>query len=197
MRVMTLLTDRAEAFRVSRAQFEEIRDRPPEQGRYELLDGEVLVTPSPAPAHQEVVAALLGLLRPLLPTSQIALPAPLDVVIQTADGDTVLQPDLFVGEREHLTDKGYEGPPIIVVEVLSPTTWHRDLGDKMAAYAYAGVPHYWVIAPERPSLTVYRLGADGSYVEQHHVEGDQQTVVIDPVQVTLRPGQLALRTVRE
>lgn len=189
---MTFLTDRAEAFRVSRADFEEIRDRPPEQGRYELLDGEVLVTPSPTPAHQEAVAALLGLLRAALPPPQIALPAPMDVMIQTADGDTVLQPDLVVGERAGLVAKGYEGPPVMVVEVLSPTTWHRDLGEKMAAYAYAGVPHYWVLAPETPSLTVYRLGQDGSYVEEQHVEGSQEAAVTAPVQLVLRPDQLTL-----
>lgn len=75
---MPLLTDRAEAHRVSRAEFETIRAWPPfDTDRYELLDGEVLVTPSPRPTHQEVVSALVGLLRPAVPADQAVLPAPL------------------------------------------------------------------------------------------------------------------------
>ena len=62
---MQLLTDRAEAFRVSRVEFERLRDRPGDTDRYELLDGEVLVTPSPSPTHQEILAELIALLRPL------------------------------------------------------------------------------------------------------------------------------------
>ena len=51
---------------------------------------------------------------------------------------------------------------MLVVEALSPTTWHRDLGVKMGAYAEAGVEHYWVVAPTTRSVTTYRLSAQGS-----------------------------------
>lgn len=71
-----LLTDRAEAFRVSRAEFGELRDRPRDTHRYELLDGEVLVTPAPSPLHQEVVASLLDVLRPLSRPEWSVLPGP-------------------------------------------------------------------------------------------------------------------------
>lgn len=187
---MQLLTDRAEAFRVSRPEFEEIRNRPGDHTRFELLDGEVLVTPSPAPVHQEIVAALTVLLRPRVPARWSVLPGPLDVVLQTDDGDTVLQPDLLIGHRERLTAQGHDGPPVLVVEVLSPTTWQRDLGGKMAAYAQSGVEHYWVIAPTAPSLTVYRLDPDGRYVEHAHVEGRRGVDLTTPVAVTLSPARL-------
>ena len=172
---MQLLTDRAEAYRVSRAEFETIRDRPLGADRYELLDGEVLVTPSPSPMHQRVVAELIALLRPAVPPDWWVLPGPLDVELETNEGDTVLQPDLLVARRERLTAKGHDGPPVLVVEVLSPTTWQRDLGVKMAAYAQAGVPHYWVVAPATRSITVYQLGADHSYTEHAHVEGEHSS----------------------
>jgi Uma2 family endonuclease len=187
---MQLLTDRAEVYRVSRAEFEVIRDRPLDTDRYELLDGEVLVTPSPSPVHQEVVAALTTLLRPVVPSEWSVLPGPLDVELRTEEGDTVLQPDLLIAHRDRLTAKGHAGAPVLVVEVLSPTTWHRDLGVKMAAYGQAGVQHYWVVAPATRSLTVYQLGEDHTYVEKAHAEGDTEIEVSEPVDLTLSPSSL-------
>ncbi|SOC53701.1 Endonuclease, Uma2 family (restriction endonuclease fold) [Ornithinimicrobium cerasi] len=187
---MQLLTDRADAYRVGRAEFEAIRDRPLGTDRYELLDGEVLLTPSPSPVHQEVVSELVTLLRPLTPPHWSVLSGPLDVELRTADGDTVLQPDLLIAHRGRLTAKGHDGPPVLVVEVLSPTTWQRDLGVKMAAYAQAGVPHYWVVAPTTCSITIYELGPDAAYVERHHAEGQQRVEVTAPVEVVLSPTGL-------
>lgn len=187
---MQLLTDRAEAYRVSRSEFETIRDRPLGADRYELLDGEVLVTPSPSPAHQRVVAELIALLRPAVPPDCWVLPGPLDVELTTSDGDTVLQPDLLIARRDRLTTTGHKGPPVLVVEVLSPTTWQRDLGVKMAAYAEASVPHYWVVAPTTRSITVYQLGADRTYTEHAHAEGDQMVALETPVKVSLSPASL-------
>jgi len=190
---MQLLTDRADLYRVGRAEFEAIRDRPLDTDRYELLDGEVLVTPSPSPAHQEVVSELVSLLRPLVRTHWSVLSGPLDVELRTREGDTVLQPDLLIARRDRLTDKGHDGPPVLVVEVLSPTTWQRDLGVKMAAYAQAGVQHYWVVAPATPSVTVYELGEQGMYVERHHAEGAQRLELGAPVHVALTPESLVGR----
>jgi Uma2 family endonuclease len=187
---MQLLTDRADAYRVGRAEFEAIRDRPLDTDRYELLDGEVLVTPSPSPVHQEVVSELTAVLRPLVPPQWSVLSGPLDVVLPAHDGDTVLQPDLLIAHRERLTAKGHDGPPVLVVEVLSPTTWHRDLGAKMAAYAEAGVPHYWVVAPTTRSITVYELGPDGAYAERHHAEGEQRVELTAPLEVAMSPAGL-------
>lgn len=187
---MQLLTDRAEVHRVGREEFEAIRDRPVDTDRYELLDGEVLVTPSPSPAHQEVVRALVVLLHPLVDPAWSLLPGPLDVTLQTPDGDTVLQPDLMIAHRDRLTAQGHDGPPLLVVEVLSPTTWHRDLGPKMAAYGQAGVAHYCVVAPATRSVTVYRLGPDGSYLEEQHAEGGQAVELTAPVGVRFSPAGL-------
>lgn len=74
--------------------------------------------------------------------------------------------------------------------MLSPTTWHRDLGIKMAAYAHAGVPHYWVVAPATRSVTVYRLGPDAAYLEEQHAEGDQEVALTTPVEATFSPADL-------
>lgn len=79
---------------------------------------------------------------------------------------------------------------MLVIEVLSPTTWHRDLGVEMGAYAEAGVEHYWVVAPTTRSVTTYRLSAQGSYDEVDHVQGDDVLRVTKPLELTLRPSDL-------
>lgn len=60
---------------------------------------------------------------------------------------------------------------------------------RMPAYAQAGVPHYWVVAPTAPSLTVYPH-VDGPYVEAHHAEGSQRLSLEEPVAVDLAPAEL-------
>lgn len=191
MEGMTLLTDRAQAHRVSRAEFERYRDEREHDGaRYELLDGEILVTPAPIPLHQRAVLRLARLL-PLTHEDHELFTAPLDVVLPVADADSVLQPDLLLVRRQDITEKVIEGVPLLVVEVLSPTTWRRDLGPKRDTYAAAGVEHYWVVAPTVPSLTVYRLGADDVYEETMHVEGSQVARITEPVTLELRPSDLA------
>lgn len=186
---MQVLTDRAQAHRVSRAEFERLRDGRSDATRYELLDGVVLVTPSPRPRHQVVVVELIGRLLGLMPAHWRLLPGPVDVDL-FGDGETVLIPDLLIADRAQLTEKDHAGPPVLVVEVLSPTTWHRDLGEKMAAYARAGVRHYWVLAPDVPSITIYQLEGDDEYAEFAHAEGTQPAHVTEPVELTLRPADL-------
>lgn len=187
---MTLLTDRAAAHRVGRAEFEEFRDARDDGLRYELLDGEILVTPSPVTVHQRAVGRLLVVLAPVVPAGHELLPAPFDVVLDTGEGDTILQPDLLLARASDLAEENLPAPPLLAVEVLSPTTWHRDLGEKMAAYATAGVLHYWVVTPQTPGLTVHRLGSDARYVEVMHVEGDEVARVEEPFTVSVAPRAL-------
>lgn len=187
---MTSLTDHLFAHAVGREEFEALRDGRDDGNRYELLGGEVLVTPAPAPQHQVVSVALTVLLAPLAGPHQRLLTAPVDVLLPTVAQDTVLQPDLVLTGRADLTSKAVEGVPLLVVEILSPTTWRRDLGIKRDVYAAAGVPHYWVVSPAIPSLTVYRLADDGGYAELHHVTGDGVARVDEPFRLDVRPSDL-------
>ena len=92
--------------------------------------------------------------------------------------------------RDQLTESNVSVPPELVIEVLSPATWRRDLGAKRDAYAAAGVRHYWVIAPDTPSVTVYRLAGSGGYTEEAHLTGDQTWDVTSPVEVSVCPADL-------
>jgi len=162
-------------------------DALPEDGRrHELIDGALIVTPAPSPRHQRAVARLLILLTEACPQDLEVMPAPLDVVLAQ---DTVVEPDLLVAPRSAFTDRDLPGPPLLAVEVLSPTTRHLDLQLKRARYEAAGCPSYWVVDPNVPSLTVWRLEA-GEYGEPVHVEGDGTVRLDHPFPVALCPEDL-------
>lgn len=193
---MTSLTDRASAHRMDRAEFERWRegiDDRTDRNRYELLKGEVLVTPAPSTRHQIAVGELYLALRSACPKGMRVLFAPYDVALPVPDDDILVQPDLLVAPVAEFEEHALERAPLLVVEVLSPTTWHRDLGSKRDAYAGAGVEHYWVLAPKVPALTVYRLGPGGTqegYREVTHVEGEQVARLTSPFDVELSPVHL-------
>ena len=159
----------------------------PDDGqRYELLDGRVLVTPSPTWRHQNVVGELVFALRLALPPGLKAFAAPLDVRFSDR---MQLQPDVLVVRRDDLTGERVDRPPLMVAEVFSPSTRGRDQVLKRSAYERAGVPSYWLLDPEVPSLTVLEL-VDGSYVEVAHVEGDHPWTAERPFPVTIVPAAL-------
>ncbi len=141
----------------------------PEDGpRYELIDGEAAIIPSPGADHQEILLELAVALRHAARSGASGckvLIAPLDVVLAE---DTVLQPDLLVigpGSRARV-ERVVKGPPDLVVELLSPTSERRDRGVKRATYARFGVGEYWLVDPERRTIEVYRLqdGPHSSYL---------------------------------
>lgn len=162
-------------------------DTLPDDGdRYELLDGEVLVTPSPRVRHQAVQLELALLLRSAVPAGLRVLPAPMDVRFGPR---RQLQPDLLVVRDEGLDGVRVESVPALVVEVLSPGTRATDLVKKRRAYEQERVPSYWLVDPKRPSLTVLEL-QDGRYVEVASVEGEQSWTAAQPFPVTVTPAAL-------
>lgn len=129
----------------------------PDDGtRYELIDGEAHVIPSPNARHQTALLDLAIQLREAIRDGSRLFIAPLDVVLAA---DTVLQPDLLLvapGGRARI-GRGVEGPPALAVEILSPTSAGRDRGVKRSTYARFGVGEYWLVDLDRRSIEVYRL----------------------------------------
>ncbi len=159
----------------------------PDDGhRYELVDGSLVVTPSPSLRHQDALLNLAVVLRSRCPGNLRVVVAPFDVALAA---DTVLQPDLLVARRSDLTDRDLPTAPVLAVEVLSPSTRRIDLTLKRARFEAAGCPAYWVVDPEEPSITVWEL-VEGEYVDRAHAVGDETVALDQPFRVRLTPSAL-------
>jgi Uma2 family endonuclease len=165
---------------------DELDAMPDDGNRRELIDGSLIVTPGPAPRHQIVLSRLFSLLAPAAPEGLLVLFAPLDVRLSEK---TNLQPDLLAARRDDFTETNLPVPPELVVEVLSPSTRHIDLGLKKSAHEAYGTAHYWVMDPTAPSITAWVL-VDGRYVESGHAEGDEPLVLERPFPVRIVPQEL-------
>jgi len=136
----------------------------PDDGRRcELHDGEMFVTPAPSYDHQRVIGEVFLVLRHQAEErgQGRVVVAPVDVILSET---TVVQPDLvYLANRwpGRITGRGVEGPPTLVVEVLSPSTMRLDRGPKRDLYARHGVPYYWIVDPEARAVEAYALGPEG------------------------------------
>jgi Uma2 family endonuclease len=121
----------------------------------ELIDGEVIVTPAPDDAHQKTSGHTYLVLARLVRDGELRY-APTDVHL---DEINTVQPDLFwvSGENQkcRLVEGAWEGPPDLVVEILSPSTAHRDYREKYNLYEKYGVREYWIIDPIAKFVEVY------------------------------------------
>lgn len=144
--------------RWTEAEFYAARDAAPPGERWELVDGEVLVTPSPRMNHQLVSASLLVLLYPYVRAQRLgrAMTAPLDVKLQPG---LVTQPDLLVVPTEEFAGEEYFVTELLlVVEIISPSSARFDRVVKRPRYQRSRVPEYWVI--DQASRTFERWQPD-------------------------------------
>jgi len=163
---------------------EDLAGLPDDGHRYELVDGSLVVTPAPHRRHQRAVMRLGVLLTAAIPDGLEVLPAPYEWRLSN---DTAVQPDLVVCER---SDDAYQTiAPILVVEVLSPSTRRFDLLAKRDVYDEGGVTAYWIVDPDEPSVTVLgrRAGRLGVLAE---ARGDEELTVEEPFAVRVRPSDL-------
>ena len=138
--------------------YEDYRSAPPDK-RYELLDGDLLLTPAPNLKHQRIQLRLVMRLAQFIEERGLGelFFAPCDVVLSDTD---VVQPDLlFVSnDRKHLLLGGdnVRGAPDLVVEILSPATAERDRGYKRTLYGKHGVREYWLVDPVAETVAILR-----------------------------------------
>lgn len=143
--------------------YQDLKEIPADRNRYEIVAGELIVTPAPRFEHQFVLLNLLEFLKTWLATEEHwrAFPAPIDLVAGPYD---VVQPDIMIlatSEVDRFREIGFvDLPPQVVVEVLSPGTASVDLRAKLALYARIGVPEYCTIDPRTSEITVWFLEFD-------------------------------------
>jgi Uma2 family endonuclease len=144
-------------------------DRMPDDGRrYELVDGVLIVSPAPQVPHQLVLAELIVVLHGACPPGLFVVPGP--GVRMSAD--TELIPDLVVIRRDQLSAPRVIRPPLLAVEIQSPSTALFDLNTKKAVYERFSIESYWVVVPDvgQPELMAFEL-REGRYEQVAHVTG--------------------------
>lgn len=163
-------------------------DRMPDDGhRYELLDGSLVVSPRPGMPHQVVSTRLVVKLSN-------ACPAGLYVVAEPAvqlSADTEFVPDIAVVDEGQVTGIKCVQPPLLVVEVRSPSTALIELNRKKGAYERFGVPSYWIVVPDQaaPELIVFEL-REGRYEQAAAATGAEVLRVTWPFAVEITPRAL-------
>jgi Uma2 family endonuclease len=135
-----------------------LRDIPEDGNRYELVRGELLVTPAPRPLHELVASRLYQALYRYV--EEQGLPHYLvgsRSELSWGDDDTEVQPDMFVVPLEEFRALDWERlrHPLLVVEVLSPSTGRHDRFTKRAEYQRRGVPLYWIVDPDQRQAEVW------------------------------------------
>jgi Uma2 family endonuclease len=136
---------------------------PNDRNRYEILEGELTVTPAPSTKHQTASGNLFVLIAHYIKDRDLGrlFYAPIDLILEST---SVLQPDLlFVSKAREgiITEKAIEGAPDLVIEILSPTTSRTDRVTKAQIYSRHAVPAYWIVDPEQEAIEIYLLEADG------------------------------------
>ena len=114
---------------------------PPDRNRYDIIDGNLFVTPAPSPVHQRVSRRLQRMLEDYFHARGLGevFNAPIDLILTPHD---VVQPDLVVATAGQVSARGIEGAPLLVVEILSPSTASQDRTVKAQRYAALGAVHY-------------------------------------------------------
>ncbi len=147
-----------------RMTYEEYLEGPEIKGRYDVVNGVLIMAPSPTRKHQEILGQLYFLMRQFLEEHRLgnAFIAPLDVVVEREPLKT-RQPDLlFVNnERAEILHDIVEGAPDLVVEVLSPSNSRADIQDKLDDYAGLGVRECWLVSPEGRTVEVLTAAEGG------------------------------------
>jgi Uma2 family endonuclease len=156
----------------------------PEGAPVELIRGELVMSPSPRPSHQIVVVELAALFLGIAKRSGgFAVCAPADVVL--AD-DTILQPDvLYIAKpRRSIVGDRINGPPDVVVEILSAGNERRDRVAKLDAYARYEVPEFWIVDYQAEVIDFLVL-ENGRYMVMKTENGRYQSPRLPEVQIDL------------
>jgi Uma2 family endonuclease len=164
-----------------------LNERPPSDiNHYELIDGRIVMTPPAGWPHGGIGAIVAGCLNSHVRKDKLGVVLDSSAGYELPSGDTV-EPDAsyisaarFAAGPKPATGKFLRIVPNLVVEILSPSTLHRDRTEKKTLYERNGVDEYWIVDPARKEVTVFRLGKRGF--------GSGTTAIGGPIRSRLLPG---------
>ena len=157
--------DRMAGIRIT---WRDVQEMPEDGKRYEAIDGRMCVTPQPRTRHQWASASLFREVLPILGSRGRLFMPPTGV--EFVDTEEGVQPDLLFVRTERLNsvrEYTIQGPPDLVVEILSPSTALRDPGIKLDLYRRKEVPEYWVMDADAKLVEVWRLAEGASAAERY------------------------------
>ena len=146
----------------------------PDDKRYELINGELLMTPSPIPNHQRISGKLEFVVRKFVTENNLGevFYAPCDVYL---DDENVVQPDILFISKDRLNiigDKNIQSAPNLVIEIISENSVYRDMVQKKRLYARFGVKEYWIVIPEEKEVEVYILKGEAYQLYKTYTKVD-------------------------
>lgn len=137
----------------------------PDGERAELIDGKLYAMAPPSYKHQKLVSELHHALKKYIDANKEqceVIPAPFAINLN-ADDETYVEPDISViCDKNKLTNRGCNGAPDLIIEVVSPSSRKIDYSTKNTLYLSAGVREYWIVDPEKERTTVYRYEEDAA-----------------------------------
>lgn len=154
--------------------------------RRELIDGILIVSAFATNRHALAVHRLEIALDEVCPPDLLVL----GTINVDQEPATNLQPDLVVVRKADFDLAATEIRPLLVVEVLSPSTRRYDQTLKRRVYAGMGIGSYWLVDVAEPSIQVLELGDDGDYEERNRLVGEQRVSLGRPFPVTLAASEL-------
>jgi Uma2 family endonuclease len=154
--------------------WEHLQELPNDGKRYEIINGELYVSPAPSTKHQRVATNLTTFVNFHVLTRHLGevFAAPYEVRLAWSE---VVQPDLVFVSRARanvITPARIDGTPDLVFEIISPSSVKTDEETKCNLYAKYGVKYYWIIEPLEEWIRGYELGADGLYELVARAHGD-------------------------
>jgi Uma2 family endonuclease len=131
----------------------------PEGERYELIEGDLIMTPSPATRHQRLSREIEYEMLKFVKLNNLGevFDAPCDVYF---DDETIVQPDILYISKDRLNiigERNIQGAPDLVIEILSESSAYRDMVQKKKLYAKFGVREYWIVIPDEAQIEIYIL----------------------------------------
>lgn len=137
----------------------------PDGERAELIDGQIYMMGTPSRIHQKLVGQLSRIIGNYIESNHGSgeiYPAPFAVFIKKDDKNYV-EPDISViCDKNKLSDRGCEGAPDFIIEIVSPSSRRMDYYKKCALYAESGVREYWIVDPEKQRTMIYRYEDDAA-----------------------------------
>jgi Uma2 family endonuclease len=145
----------------------------PQGSPYQLIEGDLVMTPAPTPRHQRISSRLYKRIEAFVDKNSAGslYYSPIDIYLEEANA---YQPDLvFISKerQEIIKEDAIYGAPDLVVEILSPSTAYYDLRKKFRVYERCGVKEYWIVDPEMLSIEIYR-NEKGRFVQTARAEGE-------------------------